>query len=100
MFGKKPTVTGECVHLLMERLILFFPVIEQVKTHNRELKQTDRELVRDRHKIDAEEQRLVRGNIFHRYILISFSILRWRRLRKQLRQATKKYIRIIILFMF
>jgi charged multivesicular body protein 2B len=41
MFGKKPTV------------------VEQTKAHGRELKRTDRELVRDRHKIDAEEQRLV-----------------------------------------
>ncbi|CAF0974412.1 unnamed protein product [Adineta ricciae] len=41
MFGKKPSVT------------------EQTKAHNRELKQTDRELVRDRHKLEAEEQRLV-----------------------------------------
>lgn len=31
---------------------------EQARTHTRELKQTDRELVRDRHKLDAEEQRL------------------------------------------
>ncbi|UJR38091.1 hypothetical protein I4U23_030771 [Adineta vaga] len=41
MFGKKPSVP------------------EQTKAHTRELKQTDRELVRDRHKLEAEEQRLV-----------------------------------------
>ncbi|CAF3442767.1 unnamed protein product [Rotaria sp. Silwood1] len=41
MFGKKPTVT------------------EQAKAHSRELRTTDRELVRDRRKLEAEEQRLV-----------------------------------------
>ncbi len=34
---------------------------EQAKAHSRDLKRTDRELVRDRHKIEAEEQRLVRN---------------------------------------
>ncbi|CAF0990226.1 unnamed protein product [Adineta ricciae] len=32
---------------------------EQTKAHNRELRKTDRELVRDRHKLEAEEQRIV-----------------------------------------
>jgi len=41
MFGKKPSAA------------------EQAKASNRELKKTDRELARDRHKIEAEEQRLV-----------------------------------------
>jgi len=41
MFGKKPTIP------------------EQAKAHSRELRKTDRELARDRHKLDAEEQRLV-----------------------------------------
>jgi len=52
-----------------------FSIKEQTKAHGRELKRTDRELVRDRHKIDAEEQRLVRENIFHKYIIISIFIL-------------------------
>jgi hypothetical protein len=37
---------------------------DQAKAHSRDLKRTDRELVRDRHRIEAEEQRLVRDNIF------------------------------------
>ena len=38
----------------------YFPWIsEQAKAHSRELRKTDRELVRDRHKLDAEEQRIV-----------------------------------------
>jgi hypothetical protein len=41
-------------------LKFLFSIKEQTKAHGRELKRTDRELVRDRHKIDAEEQRLVR----------------------------------------
>jgi charged multivesicular body protein 2B len=41
MFGKKPSVP------------------EQTKAHSRELRKTDRELGRDRHKLEAEEQRLV-----------------------------------------
>jgi len=41
MFGKKPTIP------------------EQAKAHSRELRKTDRELVRDRHKLESEEQRLV-----------------------------------------
>lgn len=32
---------------------------EQAKAHSRDLRKTDRELVRDRHKLDAEEQRIV-----------------------------------------
>lgn len=35
-------------------------VLDQMKAHNRELRKTDRDLVRDRHKLEAEEQRLVR----------------------------------------
>lgn len=32
---------------------------EQAKAHSRELRKTDRELVRDRHKLDGEEQRII-----------------------------------------
>lgn len=38
-----------------------FLLLEQAKAHSRELRKTDRELVRDRHKLEAEEQRLVRA---------------------------------------
>ncbi|CAF3001561.1 unnamed protein product [Rotaria socialis] len=41
MFSKKPSVT------------------EQAKAHSRELRTTDRDLIRDRRKIEAEEQRLM-----------------------------------------
>ncbi|CAF2491713.1 unnamed protein product [Rotaria sp. Silwood2] len=41
MFGKKPSVA------------------EQAKAHSRELRTTDRDLVRDRHKLEIEEQRLL-----------------------------------------
>ncbi|CAF3323009.1 unnamed protein product [Rotaria socialis] len=41
MFGKKTSVS------------------DQAKAHSRELRKTDRELVRDRHRLDAEEQRIV-----------------------------------------
>ena len=39
-------------------------VAEQAKAHSRELRRTDRELVRDRHKIENEEQRLVSNEIY------------------------------------
>ncbi|CAF3371135.1 unnamed protein product [Rotaria socialis] len=41
MFGKKTSVS------------------DQAKAHSRELRKTDRELVRDRHRLEAEEQRIV-----------------------------------------
>jgi hypothetical protein len=40
-----------------------FDFKEQAKAHSRELRKTDRELVRDRHKLDAEEQRIVKISI-------------------------------------
>jgi hypothetical protein len=45
-------------------------LIEQAKAHSRELRKTDRELVRDRNKLEAEEQRIVNfyfnlNEIFH-----------------------------------
>ncbi|CAF3804955.1 unnamed protein product, partial [Rotaria socialis] len=40
MFGKKTSVS------------------DQAKAHSRELRKTDRELVRDRHRLEAEEQRI------------------------------------------
>jgi hypothetical protein len=47
--------------LLRELEKLFFCFIEeQAKAHSRELRKTDRELVRDRHKLEAEEQRIVK----------------------------------------
>ncbi len=44
-------------------MTFLFTIKEQTKAHSRELKKTDRELVRDRQKLDAEEQRLVRADI-------------------------------------
>ena len=61
MFGKKPTVFGNFYFSLIENVFEFnFLFIEQTKSSNRELKKTDRELVRDRQKLEIEEQRLVR----------------------------------------
>lgn len=44
-------------------LLLVF--LEQAKAHSRELRKTDRELVRDRHKLETEEQRIVKEKNFH-----------------------------------
>ncbi len=66
MFGKKPSVTGkyQLSYFFLIYWYLFLNIKDQAKAHSRELKRTDRELGRDRHKIEAEEQRLVRDNIF------------------------------------
>lgn len=61
MFGKKPSIPGE--RFFTEGYLSSMFVLDQMKAHNRELRQTDRELVRDRHKLEAEEQRLVRNEI-------------------------------------
>ena len=47
-----------------------FWIKEQAKAHSRELRKTDRELVRDRHKLEDEERRLVRKNIFHKHTVV------------------------------
>ncbi len=64
---------------------------DQAKAHSRDLKRTDRELVRDRHKIEAEEQRLVSDYILHRYIFISL-FLQLNEIRKTAATGNKKVL--------
>jgi len=70
MFGKKPSVPGKNKNFRFLFYLNKWFISEQAKAHSRELRKTDRELVRDRHKLEAEEQRLVGENIFHKYIFI------------------------------
>ena len=45
---------------------------EQTKAHNRELRRTDRDLVRDRHQLEHEEQRIVKLRFLFSYLFIYF----------------------------
>lgn len=74
MFGKKASIPGRIaiVSYLTNIYYLHLSLIEQVKAHNRELRKTDRELVRDRHRLETEEQRIVRLESFQFKLYIEF----------------------------
>ncbi len=63
MFGKKSSIPGIKILFLFKVLFFVWCFKEQAKAHTRELRKTDRELVRDRHKLEAEEQRIVKIDI-------------------------------------
>ncbi len=65
-------------------------MIEQAKAHSRELRKTDRELVRDRHKLEAEEQRIVNFYFNLNQILIFDFIFRLMKFEKMHRVEIKK----------
>jgi len=65
-------------------------LIEQAKAHSRELRKTDRELVRDRHKLEAEEQRIVNFYFNLNQIFIFDFIFRLMKFEKMHRLEIKK----------
>ena len=62
---------------------------EQAKAHSRELRKTDRELVRDRHKLEAEEQRIVKFYLYANKNVV-IGIFRSMKFEKMQRREIKK----------
>ncbi|CAF3868261.1 unnamed protein product [Rotaria magnacalcarata] len=57
--SKHEYTSGYCISLITPMFSKKPSVTEQAKAHSRELRTTDRDLVRDRRKIEVEEQRLM-----------------------------------------